>query len=102
MLDATDSRGYNLPMNFHIHGTYRSGVIYPERPLALPDDTKVELVVTMSPTDEPDANAAERAARSDAPNISDEELEDRLRRFGVSVGTLPVDFSRSDIYDDHD
>ena len=89
-------------MSIHIHGTYKAGVIYPEQPLALPDDTKVELVVTTSPVGEPDTNTAERAPSSDAPRISNEELEDRLRRFGVSVGTLPVDFSRADIYDDHD
>ncbi len=99
-LDATDSWGYNTHMSIHIHGTYKAGVIYPEQPLALPDDTKVELVVTTI------SNVSESKVdnhRPQAPQISVEELRERIRRYSVAAGSsLPADFSRDDIYDDHD
>jgi hypothetical protein len=86
-------------MSIHIHGTYKSGVIYPEQPLALPDDTKISIVVTPTP-EQPSAEVPREQPA--APRISREELEERIARYGVSVGSLPPDFSRDDIYSDHD
>ena len=83
-------------MSMHIKGTYRAGLIHPDEPLTLPDDTKVEIVVVST-------DAARTEVESGpTKRLTSEELEDRIRRFGVSVGNLPSDFSREDIYLDHD
>ena len=90
-------------MSIQVHGTYRAGAIHPDQPLALPDNTEVNVVVV------PVGDATQRAAREDieairpkAPRFTAEELHQRLARFSVRVGSLPPDFSREDIYSDHD
>jgi hypothetical protein len=42
------------------------------------------------------------AIRPKSPRFTSEELRQRLQKHAVSVGTLPPDFSREDIYSDHD
>jgi hypothetical protein len=37
-----------------------------------------------------------------SPRFTADELRERIAKYGVSVGTLPRDFSRDDIYSDHD
>lgn len=86
-------------MEIHSHGIYKSGVIQPEQPLELPDNTKVRFVlVPESETQGSDDEAAQPKSR----RITGEELDELIRRYGVSVGTLPTNFSRDDIYSDHD
>lgn len=85
-------------MSIYLHAKYKAGVIHPDQPLALPDDSEIELVVTAVALP---ANGQSRA-RPAAPKFSAEELFARLENHAVSVGALPADFSRADIYHDHD
>lgn len=88
-------------MTINVHATYRDGLIHPAVPLNLPDNTPVEVTIvasngnvsTLPETDPP---------RPVAPRISVEELRSLLAKHAVTIGTLPADFSRADIYSDHD
>lgn len=89
-------------MSIHIDAIYRDGVIHPSEPLDLPNNTPVSVVV---PVAKPAAKLTKEeiiAMRPKAPKISVEEFHALLDKYAVSVGGLPVDFSREDIYSDHD
>lgn len=95
-MDTTETRGYHFGMSIHTHGIYKAGAIHFDQPLALPDNTKVELVI--SPTAErPVAASANRPA---APQITPQELRALVRQHAGFAKSLPVDFSRDDIYPD--
>jgi hypothetical protein len=88
-------------MTINVHATYRDGLIYPAVPLNLPDNTPVEVTIvandkTKSSTSEGDPPQVV------SPRFTRDQLRQRIAQHGVSVGTLPVDFSRADIYSDHD
>jgi len=85
-------------MNIQVQATYRAGVIYPDDPIALPENTRLELSINAVKNH----NGLSPRMRPPAPRMSVEELRDRVRRYAVHVGSLPVDFSREDIYQDHD
>jgi hypothetical protein len=85
-------------MSIHVHATYKAGLIYPDQPLGLADNTEVDL--TVIPTNGNRGISEQR--RPIAPRISVEELAARLSRHAVAVGALSPDFSRADIYRDHD
>jgi hypothetical protein len=85
-------------MAIYVHAIYRDGAIYPDQPLPLPDNTKITVVVT-PPKELRDVTPS---IRPPAPRISSEELEERLRRHAIRVGSLPINFSREDINQDHD
>ena len=85
-------------MEIHSQGVYKAGVIQPEQPLELPDNTKVRFVLV--PEGEP--KSSEGADERAKPPITREELDELILKYGVAVGTLPPDFSRDDIYSDHD
>lgn len=94
--------GYNCSMTIHIDATYRNGVIQPDHPLALPDDTPLHLVVVPKPTGGRLSPEEIIAIRPKSPRITVEEFDALIDKYSVSVGSLPVDFSREDIYSDHD
>ncbi|MEX0641782.1 MAG: antitoxin AF2212-like protein [Pirellulales bacterium] len=90
-------------MTIQFNATYRAGAIHPDQPLALPENTKVNVVVV------PVGDATKRAVAEDieairpkAPRFTADELDALIAKCSVSVGSLPVDFSREDIYQDHD
>lgn len=96
-------------MTIHTHATYRAGAIHPDQPLGLPENTEVQ--VTIVPLTETakvkDEIAKEResdiaAIRPKSPKITSEEFRALIAKHAVRVGTLPPDFSREDIYSDHD
>lgn len=90
-------------MTFHIHATYRAGAIHPDQPLGLPDNTEVHVVVV--PVGDVTKLAVPEdidALRPKAPRFTADELHERLAKSAVRVGSLPPDFSREDIYSDHD
>jgi hypothetical protein len=92
-------------MSIHVHATYKAGVIYPDRPLNLPENSAIDLTVipVQAPhATSPQPDADDEDVRPAAPRFSADELRARLREHAVSVGTLPVHFSRADIYNDHD
>jgi predicted DNA-binding antitoxin AbrB/MazE fold protein len=78
-----------------IEATYRDGAFYPVHPISLPENTRAEVIVVSQNGETPDK-------RLTSPKISSEEFRARIAKHAVSVGTLPPDFSRDDIYSDHD
>lgn len=89
-------------MTIHIDATYRDGVIQPDQPLALPENTPLRVVVLPKPAGRQLTREEILAIRPKSPRFTAEELRERLAKYAVSVGTLPPDFSREDIYSDHD
>jgi hypothetical protein len=82
-------------MTIDIDATYRDGAIHPNVPLNLPDNTPVRVHVVAK-------TQQEEIVLPPSPRFTAEELRERIAKYGVSVGTLPPDFSREDIYSDHD
>ena len=89
-------------MAIQVNGTYRAGVIHPDQPLGLPDNTEVQVVVVPMPNAIPSDSQSIESLRPKSPRFTSEELLKRLAEYAVDVGTLPPDFSREDIYSDHD
>ena len=88
-------------MTIDIDATYRDGAIHPDVPLNLPENTPVRVRVVPKPA--PSMTREEiLAIRPKSPRFTAEELRERLAKHAVSVGTLPPDFSREDIYSEHD
>lgn len=84
-----------------IHAIYENGVFKPTHPVALPEATEVEFeprVVT------PPGTTAPTPTFISDPNPSPEEFRRILDAMAALPPTkvLPPDFSRADIYDDHD
>jgi len=82
-------------MTIDIDATYRDGAIHPEVPLNLPENTPLHVTVVAKPQNE-------KPVLPPSPRFTAEELRERIAKYGVSVGSLPPDFSREDIYSDHD
>jgi len=94
-------------MSIHTQATYRDGVIYPEQPLDLPENTRLDVFVTpLSPQIAKQRQMADQReqpiVRPAAPRITAQQFGEISKRHAVSVGSLPPDFSRADIYQDHD
>jgi hypothetical protein len=94
-------------MTIDIDATYRDGAIHPDVPLNLPDNTPLHVRVVAKPAGLlPDPFPTKReevlAIRPKSPRVTAEEFEALVEKYSVSVGSLPVDFSREDIYSDHD
>ena len=90
-------------MTIQVHATYRDGAIHPDQPLALPDNTEVNVVVV--PVEGPTKRTAREeieAIRPKSPKFTPDEFDALIEKYSVSVGSLPVDFSREDIYQDED
>ncbi len=78
-----------------IQATYRDGAFYPDQPIHLPENTPAQVVVVAQSQD-----SATKPLSS--PRFTSEEFRARIAKHAVSVGSLPPDFSRADIYSDHD
>jgi hypothetical protein len=94
-------------MTIDIDATYRDGALHPETPLNLPENTPVRVRVVPKPASSASAPVPKTreeilAIRPKAPRITPEEFDALIKKHSVSVGSLPVDFSREDIYSDHD
>jgi len=94
-------------MSIDIDATYRDGAIHPETPLNLPNNTPVHVRVVPKvegsfPDPFPTTREEILAIRPKSPRITPEEFDEIIKKHSVSVGSLPVDFSREDIYSDHD
>jgi hypothetical protein len=86
-----------------IQATYRDGAFYPDQPLSLPENTPAQVVVAAQPAEQEKLSREEIIAmRPKSPKITPEEFEALIKKHSVSVGSLPPDFSRADIYSDHD
>jgi len=83
-------------MTNEFHATYEQGVLKLDAPLSLPEQARVKGVVVGIET-------PNGVGQTTAPQLSDAEFERLLDEFSVSgCASLPVDFSREDIYLDHD
>ena len=89
-------------MSIEIDATYRDGAFHPNQPLQLPENTPVHVVVTPKTAGQPLSREEILARRPKSPRITPEEFDALIKKHGVSVGSLPPDFSREDIYSDHD
>jgi hypothetical protein len=92
-------------MTIHVHATYRAGAIYPDQPLGLPENTEVQVTIipVANPAGHPTGEEPDIVPfRPKSPKITPEEFRALVDKYSVSVGTLPPDFSREDIYSDHD
>jgi hypothetical protein len=83
-------------MSNEFHATYADGVLKLDVPLALPEQARVTGLVTgvESASGQPIAPAAS--------GLTDEEFEGQMDDLALDVPPLPADFSRADIYLDHD
>lgn len=83
-------------MTNEFHATYEQGVLKLDAPLAVPEQARVTGVVVGVETPNGNVQAA-------SPQLSDAEFERMLDEFSVAgCAPLPADFSRADIYLDHD
>jgi hypothetical protein len=89
-------------MTIDIDVTYRDGAIHPDTPLNLPNNTPVRVSVVPAPAPFPATTEEVIARRPKSPRFTAEELDALLDRFSLSAPSLPEDFSRADIYSDHD
>jgi hypothetical protein len=79
-------------MSLEFDATYRDGAIYPDAPLGLPDNTPIHVTVAARPASAPPTS----------PRLTVAEFDALFRRHRFTAPPLPDDFSRSDIYSDHD
>jgi hypothetical protein len=89
-------------MTIDIDATYRDGALHPETPLNLPENTPVRVRVVPKQHSSPTSPNESCALPPKSPLITPEDFDAIIRKYSVSVGSLPVDFSREDIYSDHD
>jgi hypothetical protein len=94
-------------MTIEANGAYRDGAIHPDKPLPLPDNTPVRVLVIPQPA--PDAQIRTpsppdngRLIPPPSPRITVEEFDAIFRKHAFSAPPLPADFSRADIYSDRD
>jgi hypothetical protein len=82
-------------MNQEFHATYEHGILRLDAPLALPEQTRVIGIVNkVEPRSIPPANTGQ---------MSLEDFDRLLDELAIDdVPPLPPDFSRADIYLDHD
>lgn len=89
-------------MTIDIDAAYRDGAIHPDVPLNLPENTPVRVRLVPKPDPFPKTREEIIAIRPKSPRITPEEFDEIIKKHSVSVGSLPADFSREDIYSDHD
>ena len=93
-------------MSLEFEATYRDGTVHPESPLDLPNNMPVHVQLIPKTPQEgaaaPLAGETPRLTPPQSPRITVEEFKALVEKYSVSVGTLPPDFSRADIYSDHD
>ena len=89
-------------MVYQFQATFEDGVLRPNEPLALPDHSLVDVTAIPRSESATDAVDDEDEVRPETPQLTVSEFRRILSEHSVSVGTLPVDFDRHDIYADHD
>ena len=89
-------------MSIQFDATYRDGAIHPAKPLALPENTEIRVLIVPRPKQPPGVEVEIDAMRPTSPKMSPEEFDELVSRHSISIGSLPADFSREDIYQDHD
>jgi hypothetical protein len=81
------------------NAVYEHGILRLDSPLALPEQARVSGLVTVIEGVEGQGEEQSGVCR----DLSDDEFERLLESFSMSSAKpLPADFSRADIYSDHD
>ena len=88
-------------MPIETNATYRDGALYPDQPLNLPENTPV-LVRVLTATDRDLTPEEILALRPKAPRLTVEQFDEIMRKNTFRAPSLSPDFSREDIYSDHD
>jgi len=83
-----------MSMSQEFHAIYEHGILRLDVPLPLPEQTRVTGIVSNV------ESAATDFAAQDSMSL--EEFERQLDELSLDVPPLPPDFSRADIYLDHD
>lgn len=78
-------------MNEAFHAIYENGVLRPDRPLALPESAHVSVIII-----------GERAPSEPPSPRSEDDFLRELDELSWDAPPLPADFSRADMYLDHD
>jgi hypothetical protein len=81
-------------MSLEFDATYRDGALHPAEPLNLPNNAPVRVVILPA--------AAPLAIPPTKPLITAEEFDAIVEKHSFSAPPLPENFSRADIYSDHD
>jgi predicted DNA-binding antitoxin AbrB/MazE fold protein len=92
-------------MSDQIEAIYDHGVLRPLLPLALPDMARVKLIVDASSSGDPTKSATGETATGGEGLVADAksaEFEAELEHLLFDGPSLPADFSRADIYSNHD
>ena len=89
-------------MTIDFDATYRDGSIHPDTPLNLPNNTPVRVRVVAKNDAAPLSKEEILFLRPKSPRITPEEFRARIAKYAVKAPPLPPDFSREDIYSDHD
>jgi hypothetical protein len=89
-------------MTIDIDATYRDGAIHPDTPLNLPNNTPVQVRVLAKNEFGPLTKEQIIFLRPKSPRITPEEFRERIAKYAIKAPPLPPDFSRDDIYSDHD
>jgi hypothetical protein len=94
-------------MAIEASGAYRDGAIHPDQPLPLPENTPVRVIVVpqanfFPPVPFPITREDVLATWPKSLRITPEEFDRIVDAYSISAPPLPDDFSRADIYSDHD
>jgi hypothetical protein len=81
-------------MGQEFHATYEHGILRLDVPLPLPEQTRVTGIVSNA--------APAETLPSAADSMTIEEFDRQLDELALDVPPLPADFSRADIYLEHD
>jgi predicted DNA-binding antitoxin AbrB/MazE fold protein len=85
-----------VPTNFE--AVYEHGILRPLVPLELPENERVNVTINCRSTAQPEMSSLT------VDDVSDEDFVRLLNELasGPTLPHLPADFSRSDVYMDHD
>jgi hypothetical protein len=89
-------------MSIDIDATYRDGAIHPDVPLNLPDNTPVRVRVVSKHGYGQVTKEEILATRPESPSFTAQQLDALIDKYNIAAPSLPVDFSRADIYSDRD
>jgi hypothetical protein len=105
-------------MSIEFDAIYRAGAIVPNQPLALPENSPLHVVVVeedvvetgpAAPSDKHRTVSLKGltreqiiALRPKSPKLTPEEFDAIIEQHSISAPSLPPEFSRDDIYSDHD
>jgi predicted DNA-binding antitoxin AbrB/MazE fold protein len=88
-----------MVMTINVQAVYEHGILRPLEPVNLPENERVTITIAENAQTNSDPKAI-----AEASSISDDEFERLLDELasGPTLPHLSADFSRADVYADHD